>query len=237
MKKLTYGLGISAATALLLTACGGPETPPQDACQLPARSGEQAGIICGTVTGTTANKVTPLDQIVKGPEFEAAVRQNGEFEMVLPAATVVENNYKADLIPVRDIFGLCESLNVTPETGLKVVNLSALKNEAGTQLEAVEKAADGVSNTYTYWWYADRDATVTVTGKCFGLGNITNQVLPLKKGWNVVKLTTDLNKSSYAVSAPTATRYTFKPQSMSAQSLVPNFHTPWLNLDKYKNRR
>lgn len=157
--------------------------------------------------------------------------------MVLPDSSLIESMYQTDLIPFKDIFGACTSITVTPETDLKVINLSALENEVGTVLESVEKASNGMANTYTYWWYANKDATVTVNANCFGLGQVTNQVFAFKKGWNVVKLTTDLNNSTYTVNAPTATRYTFTPQAMSAQSLVANFHTLWLNLDKYKNRR
>lgn len=237
MQHLTTAkLGLFLTAALALTACGGPPTPQQDSCALPARSGEQSGVICGLLSGTTAASVKTMPQVVVGPEFTAAVNAQAQFDLPLPAAPTVESKYGSNLIPFKDTLGLCDPLTVTGDADLKMLNVNSLRTDREQEIEVVSANTNG-SRTYTYWWFANKDATVNVNGSCLFLGQISNQTLAFKRGWNVVKLTTDGTSSSYQLLAPLAERYTWTPTPIAQQSLKTNFHRLWLNLDKYRDRR
>lgn len=245
--KASLGLAL-ATTALILSACGGdpqPE-PPQLACTPPTVSGEQGGVICGTVTPWTAG----LTGTVKPEELNVStdVMADGRFGLPLPSASEMTTTYNADLFSVTDYFGgtangIC-TLDAPPtgQTDVRLYGISKLMTDSSRQLAAFDPSK--ANYTAKLWMFADRDATFTFKGTCLGQGRI-DQTFVLKKGWNVfdVEYLIPSGDSVKTVYTPATQPLDFTTQwrdtgsTMAQLSLKNNMLEPWKNSAAYKNRR
>lgn len=226
--KLKFGLAFATAT-LLLSACGGPETPVDPPIQ------NSAGVIQGQISPWTtgwANSVKPVNAAIETPgaDFTAAVRSNGGFDLTLPGAGAMNSTYAGDLMTVKNAFAGCSVLSTTAPDALKIAQINELVTDTNKSIVA---SSNGGIN-FKLWWYATQDATFTLSGSdCIGIGS-TNSTLALKQGWNVVDQTTATaggqNVTTYTVVAPPTERVTWSPgaSALSMQGLSPNVLRPWV---------
>ncbi|RJF72778.1 hypothetical protein D3875_15730 [Deinococcus cavernae] len=199
-------------------------------------------MLCGQLSGVTATQVKPLPQEVEKPQDDLIAQvNNGQFNQQLPSVAAVNKEYMDDPIRFNDLF-VCEVPVTAAPTDLKIIPINLLQTD--TRQELTVQKDNGTSTTFKFWWYSNKTQSVSVSGtNCSTFGSFTNQVFALKLGWNLVTFTLndDLKNSTFVVSAPTATRYTWTAANaagaMLGQSNDPYFLMPWLHLDKYQNRR
>lgn len=231
MYKSKWQFGVALTTvALALSACGGPETPVD-----PPVSGS-ASVIQGKISPWTtgwANSVKPVNTAIATPgaDFTAAVRSNGDFDLTLPTAAVMNSTYAGDLMTVKAAFGGCSILTTTAPDTLKMAQINELETDTKKGIYATSNG--GIN--FKLWWFATQDATFTLNGSdCFGIGS-TNSTLALKQGWNVVNQTTStsggVTVTTYAVTNPPTERVTWTQRgagAMAQQGLSENVLRPWV---------
>lgn len=228
-KTVKLGFALTT-TALILSACGGPSTPPTET--FPANPGIIHGQIQPWSTGL-ANKVFPVNSAIQTPgtAFTAAVTSVGKFDMTLPSASVMNSTYSSDLMTVQEAFAGCTNLTVTgAPAGLKITQINELQTDTG---KAIIASTDATK--YKLWWFATQDATVTINGSdCIGIGS-TDSTVALKAGWNVIDQTstspsTDVIVTKYVNGVVPTTRVTWSVRgSGTGQLSMPaNVLRPWV---------
>ncbi|CAM3871578.1 hypothetical protein [Deinococcus frigens] len=239
LKRPAASFAAVIGLSLLLSACGGGGGAPEPDPIPDPQPTEQLGLIKGQIAPKITTKVRAEE-----PPISTTVDAEGKFDLPLPNAQAMATTYQDNLIKATDLFGPCEMVVTDAPASLEVrpINKLRLDNEA-IIISPVNQNPDIYS--YKSWVFSEQDASFTFKGNCFGLDDVTANVV-LKRGWNVfdAQVNTKTKKTTYAPATtpkPLATDYTSWIKSSggtstSAQSLGANILEPWKNLPQYRNR-
>lgn len=227
--KFSVLLGLPLTASLLLTACGGGESPMPPA--------EQSGLIQGKLTPPTlGSSVKPEELRISAPTDAST----GAFSLGLPDAVTMTTTYKDLLLGVPDIFGgtigdICTNVSTNAPAELRLYPISKLMTNTGTSVIAADatRAAYNAKN----WWFSDRDISFSFKGNCVGLGAV-DATFDFGRGWNVLDVTYYGDHTTYvATPQPDANTPWTLNSGAAAQSLQPNVLEPWKNSRAYQHSR